>query len=69
MEQESSPQKRKIHRLVGFLALIAAVFGGIDLIINPTLLDIVVEIVLLANAVIHWKDLLKGRSEARQRIP
>ena len=44
------------------LSLIAAVFGGIDLIINPTPFDIVVEIILLANVVIHWKDMLTDRT-------
>lgn len=68
MNHEQGPRKGKTNRLFGFLPLIAAVFGGIGLIVHPTLLDVVIEIVLLANVGVHWKDLL-GRRDRDQREP
>ena len=68
MESEPGPQKRKTYRWVGYLCVIAAVFGGIGLMINPTLIDVAVEIILLINICIHWKYIF-GRLGRDQQGP
>lgn len=55
MSPVTGSQKRRVHRWVSSLSVVAAVFGGIDLFIDPTLFDIIVEIILLANVGIHWR--------------
>ena len=55
MSPVAGSQKRRVYRWVSSLSVVAAVFGGIDLFIDPTLFDIVVEIILLANVGIHWR--------------
>lgn len=66
MEPAPGAQKRKTYRWVGFLCVIAAAFGGIDLMINPTLIDVVVEIILLVNVGIHWQYIFKRREQDQQ---
>ena len=66
MAPEAGSGKRKLYRWVGFLSVLAAVLGGIDLFLNPTLLDIVVEIILLANVGIHWKYIFQRRNHNEQ---
>ena len=66
MEPVSGAQKGKLYRWVGFLSVAAAVFGGIDLLFDPTLLDVVVEVILLANVGVHWKHII-GRRDRDER--
>ena len=58
-KEQGAISRSKINWYVKLLTLVAAVFGGIDLFINPTPFDFVVEIILLVNVVIHWKDILR----------
>lgn len=66
MTPQAGSRKRKVYRWVGFWSVLAAILGGIDLFLDPTLLDIVVEIILLANVGIHWKYIFERQNQDEQ---
>ncbi|MBS3808964.1 MAG: hypothetical protein KGY38_02265 [Desulfobacterales bacterium] len=66
MESEPGPQKRKTYRWVGYLCVIAAALGGVALIINPSLINVAVEIILLINVGVHWKYIFASRGRDQQ---
>jgi len=67
MNAENGPRKRKIRRWVGLLCVIAAVLGGIDLALDPSPLDVLVEMILIANVAVHGKYLLEYRNSELER--
>ncbi|MFN2342933.1 MAG: hypothetical protein ABR542_06215 [Desulfonatronovibrio sp.] len=62
MTLKQSHKKKKISKFVGWTSVGVAILGGIDLIINFTLFDVIIELFLLFNVAVHWKY-LTGRAE------
>ena len=57
MAWKQKSRKKKVYRFVGWTSVGVAVLGAIDLIINFTLFDVIIELILLFNLAVHWKYL------------
>lgn len=60
MDQDRKPEKRKTHGWASYLSIIAALLGAIAVFINPTKLNVIVLIILIANMGFQFKDIFKG---------